>query len=556
LNSDTAGIEVDPSVRSDPGGNFLVVWQRYVPQGDSDVRGQRFNASGESVGTELRINTYTPADQGPATVTADASGVVVAWTSEAQDGDGYGIYAQRFSPLGASTISFVLASSHVAEGGGNAPAGVRLTTADGQPTTGPTSVDYASADGTATAGADYTATSGTLSFPAGTPDGTIQPILVPILQDVLQESGETLTLTLSNPTGVELGEFVTHTVTIDDDDGPVVSVGDASTPEGPSGLVTPLSIPVTLSISSILTVSVDFATNDGTATAASDYAPLSGTLVFAPGETSTAVTVSVYGDDIREPDETFTVDLSNPTNATLGDAQGVVLIVNDDSGTELTHGQSIRADLRVQPGPKPDTDFYSLLQQPFSSYEVVVDGTSGELGPSGPTLERIASDGVTVLQSSAPIGTGSSRSLRFENATGAAVADEHIRVQGPACGTSCDANAVYRIQLLETTASAARFNNKGTQVTVLVAQNVSDVPMAGHVQFWDDSGVLLASQPFALAPHGGLFLNTLTIPVLIGRSGSISIGHDGSWGALEGKAVAIEPATAFTFDTPLVSRPR
>lgn len=87
---------------------------------------------------------------------------------------------------------------------------------------------------------------------------------------------------------------------------------------------------VTLSAASGATVSVNFATADGTATASSDFSATSGTLTFAPGETSKTVSLAVSGDTTFEPDETFFVNLSGATNAITDDAQGRGTIVNDD----------------------------------------------------------------------------------------------------------------------------------------------------------------------------------------------------------------------------------
>lgn len=77
-------------------------------------------------------------------------------------------------------------------------------------------------------------------------------------------------------------------------------------------------------------VDVNYATADGTALAGSDYTPTSGTLMFAAGETSKTISVSVVGERLTEADETFNLNLSNPTNAVLGDGQAAAMIANDD----------------------------------------------------------------------------------------------------------------------------------------------------------------------------------------------------------------------------------
>ena len=88
---------------------------------------------------------------------------------------------------------------------------------------------------------------------------------------------------------------------------------------------------VTLSAVSSQTVTVDYATADGTALVGNDYQPASGTLTFAPGETSKPITVTVSGDTTNEPDETFFVNLANPANSTISKAQGLGTIINDDN---------------------------------------------------------------------------------------------------------------------------------------------------------------------------------------------------------------------------------
>jgi uncharacterized delta-60 repeat protein len=109
-----------------------------------------------------------------------------------------------------------------------------------------------------------------------------------------------------------------------------ISVNDVSLEEGGSGTKN-FSLTVTLSEASNLTVEVDFSTADGTATAGSDYQSSAGKLTFAPGETQKTVMVLVQGDTLDEPNETFFVNLSNPVNAAIGDNQGSVTILNDDS---------------------------------------------------------------------------------------------------------------------------------------------------------------------------------------------------------------------------------
>ena len=288
-------------------------------------------------------------------------------------------------------------------------------------------VEYATADGTATAGDDYTATSGTLTFAVG---DTSKTVSVPIADDSADDGGETVTLTLSNatvaeiadasatgtigdddantaPTGAptitgtaQVGETLTaSTAGIDDADGlddaefsyqwigndgsdadiagatgqtytpgandvgktlkvrvtftddggtaetltsaatgavaarSALSVADAQASEEDD---TALEFVVTLSPAAARTVTVDYATADGTATAGADYTATSGTLTFAVGDTSKTVSVPIADDTADDGGETVTLTLTNAAVATISDASATGTISNEESGPPLT----------------------------------------------------------------------------------------------------------------------------------------------------------------------------------------------------------------------------
>ena len=187
------------------------------------------------------------------------------------------------------------------------------------------SVGYATADGTATAGEDYEAASGTLTF---APGETAKTIRVVVLDDGLDEADEeTFAVTLSEPSGAILGTDTATGVIRDDDQPPAVSVSDAAGDE----TVGELAFAVTLDGPSALQVSVGYATADGTATAGEDYEAASGTLTFAPGETAKTIRVVVLDDGLDEADEeTFAVTLSEPSGAILGTDTATGVIRDDD----------------------------------------------------------------------------------------------------------------------------------------------------------------------------------------------------------------------------------
>jgi uncharacterized repeat protein (TIGR01451 family) len=115
---------------------------------------------------------------------------------------------------------------------------------------------------------------------------------------------------------------------------PTISIADVSVAEGNTGKTNAV-FTVTLSKASGQTVTVAYATANGTATAGSDYDATTGTLTFPPGTTSQQISVPVTGDTVVEPDETFTVGLTGPGNATLARAQATGTIRNDDSAPDL-----------------------------------------------------------------------------------------------------------------------------------------------------------------------------------------------------------------------------
>jgi hypothetical protein len=220
---------------------------------------------------------------------------------------------------------------------------------------------------------------------------------------------------------------------------------------------------------------------------------------------------------------------------------------------ELVHGSDELHDLAALPGPTADQDWYRISQKAYSSYEVVADATSGDVGATL-NLDRIASNGTTIAQSSTGVGVGYSRSLRWMNPAASAVNDEYVRVTSGQCTTTCGPEDVYRVRAYETTYAIPRFNNSGTQVTILLVQNPTDYPVAGNVYFWSTTGSLLATYPFTIAPKGLLGLNTSTVGGVGGVGGTMTLAHNARYGDLAGKTVALEPSTGFSFDTPMLAR--
>lgn len=227
------------------------------------------------------------------------------------------------------------------------------------------------------------------------------------------------------------------------------------------------------------------------------------------------------------------------------------------SGNELVHGSDQMHELGPggvdDPGGR-DVDYFQIAERALASYEVVVDGVSHDIA-SDLVLQRLGAAGV---QESLPItAAGRSRSLRWENTANSNLPSSFVRVGSThPCFSCTSAKAGYHIRSYETTYRIPRFNNVGTQSTVLLVQNAAAHTVTGHAHFWSASGALLGSVPFQLGPKRMLVQDTASLGFAAGASGSITVSHDGRYGDLAGKAVALEPATGFTFDTPLTPVPR
>jgi hypothetical protein len=113
VNTTTTSDQTEPSVAMDAAGNFVIAWTDYSQDGDGDgIYAQRYNSSGAAVGSEFRVNTTTTSDQSESSVGMDSDGdFVVTWTSYDQDGPDFGIYAQRYNSSGAAVGSEFLVNT-------------------------------------------------------------------------------------------------------------------------------------------------------------------------------------------------------------------------------------------------------------------------------------------------------------------------------------------------------------------------------------------------------------------------------------------------------------
>ena len=227
---------------------------------------------------------------------------------------------------------------------------------------------------------------------------------------------------------------------------------------------------------------------------------------------------------------------------------GTVIVLDS---IELAHGSDMTEDL----GGAPDR--YRIGQQPYSSYEVVIDALAGNPALQ---LDRVDATGTIVIQSGSPVTptVDMTQSLRWENTTASVVDAERVRVGNSTCPTSCTTNDAYRIRAYETTLAIPRFNQSGTQVSVVILQNPTNYVISGRIYFWSAAGTLLngTGLAFTLDPKAALIQNGGGVPGVPGTAGTVTVSHNGRYGDLAGKVVALEPATGFSFDSLAVARAR
>ena len=187
--------------------------------------------------------------------------------------------------------------------------------------------DIATANGTAIAGTDYVANTLTgQTIPAGASNYSFTVV---VTSDDRNEPTETFFVNITNVTNANVVDGQGLGTIVNDDPLPNMAINDVTVTEGNSG-TTNAVFTVSLNTASGQTVSVNYATADGTAVQPADYTNSSGTVTFTPGQTSQTLTVPVIGETVPEANENFFVNLTGAVNATITDNQGQGTITNDD----------------------------------------------------------------------------------------------------------------------------------------------------------------------------------------------------------------------------------
>jgi len=338
-------------------------------------------------------------------------------------GGGTGIVTITADPL-VGEATFSISGAAAAEGGT-----ATITVTRGGDLVGEVRVNYATQPGSAAAGSDYTATSGTLIFAA---NETTKTFAVPIIANgsTPQESAESFSVVLSSPTG---GTIVTGTG--------VVSIAADTTP--PSLSINSVSVSDTAAGTAVFTVtrtgdltqptSVSYSTVGGSATADSDFGSASGTVTFAAGQATATIAVSILANATNEAAESFSVVLSNPSNGIIASGTGAgtisadpapvlpTITINDVTVSDASSGSAVFTITRA--GDLTGTSSVNYSTQPGTA----TSGSGGDFVVTSGTVNFAAGQATaTVSVSVLANASGESAetfSVVLTNATGATILD-------------------------------------------------------------------------------------------------------------------------------------
>ncbi|RMH16904.1 MAG: DUF11 domain-containing protein, partial [Acidobacteria bacterium] len=331
-------------------------------------------------------------------------------------------------------------------------------------------IGYRTADGSAVAGSDYAAASGTVVLGAGTTSATLA---VALIGDRIDEPEESFRVVLQDPVHLDVGRGEAQVTIVDDDAPPSLSIGDVTVIEGDAGRVEAV-FPLTLSLDSGFAVSLAYATADGVAparpaTAGEDYEAASGTVVIPPGAVAATVRVSVLGDLVDELDEVFTLVLSDPQHVELVDGEGVATISDDDEALLAID------DVAVEEGDPPavtDAIFTVSLSLPSDREVRVSYATAAESAAAG--RDFLAAAG------SLSLAAGTTRASVVVSVVGDRVFEpaETFRVELSAPEEAALADAEGRGTILDDEICPG--------VNLIANPGAELLPVAGEIPFWSE----------------------------------------------------------------------
>ncbi|MCZ8227089.1 MAG: lectin-like protein [Microcystis sp. LE19-84.1B] len=327
INTYTTGNQFYQSVTALGNGGFVVVWQSQNQDGSGyGIYGQQFDANCNKIGNEFAINQYTANNQWVPAITtlADGSSVIITWTSENQDGSGYGIYARKFNTSDPPISTFNITINNVNE----APTNIQLSK---------NNIDENSPNGTVIGTLTTTDPDANNTFSYSLVDNAGGRFAINSNQLIVADGTKldyetnqkhTITIRTQDQGGLTYDKSFDINL-IDVADSGVIAFSQANYSVKEDG--TPINeITLTRSINTQGQVSVTVTPSNGTATASNDYNNALITVTFADGETSKKIAIPIVKDTGYEGNETVNLTLSNPTNgATLGTQKTATLTIVD-----------------------------------------------------------------------------------------------------------------------------------------------------------------------------------------------------------------------------------
>lgn len=302
-------------------------------------------------------------------------------------------------------VGFLAAATTRAESDGTEPL---LIAALDVPSTSPVTVNY-TVGGTATAGADYTLPNGTLTFAAGEMFKKLPLVIQP---DGVNEAAETVIVTLSNPSGAQLGTVTAHTVTISDNNAPVVAVS-ASTPQAAEDSGTGLFTVSRTGGAANLAVTVHYSLG-GTAVGGTDFTALSGSVIIPANQSSASIVVTPVADTVEEPDKTVVLTITADPNYQVGlSGEATVTIVDDDASPVITRISPVPDTISIPAEVGLKVEVEATRQTPTGTVQEAVSWSKVS-GPGTVTFESpgnrvtgvtFSANGAYVIRASATHGT-------------------------------------------------------------------------------------------------------------------------------------------------------
>jgi hypothetical protein len=332
--------------------------------------------------------------------------------------------AYIFVPGGVSAPSISINDINFTETN-NGETNATFTVSLSSPSSNPVVVRYATASGgTASVytGAaftpyDYLATSGTLTF---NPQETTKTFNVIVYGETIYENNETFFVNLNDPSNASISDAQGICTIVNDDPLPVITILDSEIYE-PVSSYSSSNFTVYLSNASAFPITFNYATSDGTATSGSDYQAVSGAFTVNPLETTVYLNFKVYADKLSEPDETFFLDVSNPTGATLARTHITTILHNSPLFRSL-----LISEFRLRGANGSSDEFIELFNNGGLTPSIsTTDGSAGwTVASSDGVVRCLIPNGTQILPQRHYLCTNSSGySLSDYGGTGSAVGE-------------------------------------------------------------------------------------------------------------------------------------